>query len=116
MIKKIKFDKNLYFEIIAILLIILYAISVAQKTLQNDTFYTVSIGKLIYENGIDFKDHFSWHENLPYTYPHWLYDLMMYFIYNLGGWDGIYISTCVFAVILGICIYKVNSKLTDNIR
>ena len=118
MLKKIKekFNKHweLIFEIIAIIVIVLFAISLSPKNVQNDIFYTVSVGKLISENGIDFKDHFSWHENLPYTYPHWLYDLMMFKIYDFGGWNAIYISTCIFASILGICIYKTNSKLSKN--
>ncbi len=109
-----KEKKDIIFEIIAILLIILFAVSISPKTLQNDTYYTVSIGKLILDNGIDMQDHFSWHEGLSYTYPHWLYDVCMYLVYNLGGWTGIYISTCVLAAILGISIYKVNSKLTKN--
>ena len=37
------------FEIIAIALIALFSFSLAPKTLQNDTFYTVSIGNLIQE-------------------------------------------------------------------
>lgn len=106
-------QKKIIWEIIAIILIIFFAVSLSPKRLQNDTFYTVSIGKLILENGIDMQDHFSWH-NLPYTYPHWLYDVMMYSIYNIGGWTGIYVSTCVFASILGICIYLVNSRLSKN--
>ena len=110
----LKNNKEKIWGTIAIILIILFAISISPKTLQNDTFYTVSIGKLITENGIDMQDHFSWHEGLPYTYPHWLYDVGMYFIYNLGGWDGIYISTCVLASILGICIYITNSRLSKN--
>ena len=60
------------------------------------------------------KDPFSWHENLEYTYPHWLYDVMIYSIYNLDGMTGIYISTCIFSIILGITIYKVNEKLVKN--
>ena len=60
------------------------------------------------------KDPFSWHQNLDYTYPHWLYDVMIYTIYSIGGMAGIYISTCVFSAILGIVLYKVNSKLTSN--
>ena len=110
----IKKDKRIIFDILAIILIAIFAVSISPKTMQNDTYYTVSVGKIISENGIDMKDHFSWHEDLSYTYPHWLYDLLMYKIYNLGGWTGIYISTCILAAILGICIYKVNSKLTDN--
>ena len=63
--------KVLIFEIIAISLIAIFSFSLAPKILQNDTFYTVAIGNLIKQNGIDMKDHFSWHEDLPYTYPHW---------------------------------------------
>lgn len=51
---------------------------------------------------------------LPYTYPHWLYDFGMYQIYKLGGWDAIYASTCIFASILGVCIYLVNSRLNKS--
>lgn len=108
-----KIDKKTVFEILAIALIILFAVTISPKYLQNDTFYTVSLGELILQNGIDMQDHFSWHE-LPYTYPHWLYDVGIALIYRLSGWTAIYISTCVFAAILGICIYKVNSKLTKN--
>lgn len=106
-------QKKIIWEIIAIILIVFFAVSLSPKRLQNDTFYTVSIGKLILENGIDMQDHFSWH-NLPYTYPHWLYDVMIYLIYNIGGWTGVYVSTCVFASILGVCIYFVNSRLSKN--
>jgi len=114
-------QKKIIFEIIAIILIALFSFSIAPKTLQNDTFYTVSIGNLIQQNGIDMKDHFSWHDNLPYTYPHWLYDLIMSLIYNFGetnlpggGWQAIYISVCVLSVLLGITIYEVNKKLNKN--
>ncbi len=110
-----KINKNLLFELLAIVLIALFCISLTPKTLQNDTYYTIKIGEHIIQNGeIDMMDPFSWHENLEYTYPHWLYDVMIYFIYHLGGMFGIYLSTCLFAIILGITIYKVNSKLSKN--
>ena len=110
-----KNKKVIYFEIIAIVLISIFCICVAQKTLQNDTFYTIKIGEHIIENkGIDMKDPFSWHQDLQYTYPHWLYDVIIYLIYSVGGMTGIYISTCIFSVILGITIYKTNSKLVKN--
>ena len=108
-------NKKVFFEILAIILIALFCISLTPKTLQNDTFYTIKIGEHIIQNkGIDMKDPFSWHENLSYTYPHWLYDVMIYLIYNIGGMTGIYISTCIFSLILGITIYKVNEKLVKN--
>ena len=112
--QKWKENKNLQFEIIAIILIAIFSIALSPKGLQNDTFYTVKIGEYISENGIDMKDPFSWHENLKYTYPHWLYDFFMFLVYQAGGFEAIYILTCVLSAILGICIYKVNSKLANN--
>lgn len=111
---KLKENKKIIYEVIILILISLFSFSIAPKTLQNDTYYTVSIGNLILENGIDNQDHFSWHENLPYTYPHWLYDVIMSLIYKLGSWDAIYISVCVMSIILGITIYQVNKKLNKN--
>ena len=84
---KSKSDDDFIFKIIVMCCIILFAIKIAPKTLQNDTFYTLKIGEYIMQNGVSdlTKDMYSWH-NLPYTYPHWLYDLSMYLIYNyLGG-------------------------------
>ena len=101
------------FNILAIILIIIFAIAISPKTLQNDTFYTIEIGKYILENGITMQDPFSWHE-LSYTFPHWGYDLMIYLIYNIGGHLGIYISTICFAAILGVVMYITTDKLTKN--
>ncbi len=113
--KEKKINKKIIFDILAITLIAILCVSLSPKMLQNDTFYTIKIGEHIVQNkGIDMKDPFSWHENLSYTYPHWLYDVLIYLIYSVGGMAGIYASTCVLAVILGITIYKVNTKLAKN--
>lgn len=113
---------NIKFNVLAIIAIIIFCFAICPKTLQNDTFYTIKIGELILNNGIDMNDHFSWHENLPYTYPHWAYDTGIYLIYHLGeltslpdgGMLFIYASTIILASILGILIYCINNKLTKN--
>ena len=105
---------NVNFTIIAIILIAIFCICITPVTLQNDTFYTIKIGELIKNNGIDMMDHFSWHENLSYTYPHWLYDFCTYLVYSIAGFKGIYITTCILSVALGISIFYVVSKLTKN--
>ncbi len=102
------------FGIIAIILIAIFCVAMTPVTLQNDTFYTIKIGEQITKTGIDMQDHFSWHEDLEYTYPHWLYDLITYEIYSNFGMDGIYITTCILAAILGISLYMVNTKITKN--
>ena len=112
--KKNKIDvKNIRFNVMVILLIAIFCFAIAPVTLQNDTFYTIKIGEHIIENGIDMQDPFSFH-NLEYTYPHWLYDVFIYLIYNVGGQVGIYISTVVLSIILGLTMYYTNTKLTKN--
>lgn len=101
------------FNILAIICIIVFAFALAPKTLQNDTFYTISIGEHIMENGIDKVDPFSW-SDLKYTYPHWLYDVGIYLIYNVSGMTGIYISTIILSMILGVMLYITNLKINKN--
>lgn len=102
------------FTIIAMVLIAAYSIAITPITFQNDTYYTIKIGELIKNSGIDMMDHFSWHEGLKYTYPHWLYDFCTYLVYSVGGFKGIYILTCILSAILGVSIFTVNRKLTGT--
>ena len=112
--KKNKINSSIKFTIMAVVLIAIFCIAITPVTLQNDTFYTIKIGEHIVESGIDMKDPFSWHEGLSYTYPHWLYDLLTYLIYNSFGMTGIYVVTCILSVILGLSVYRVNRKLCKN--
>ncbi len=110
--KEINIDVN--FTIIAIVLIAIFCVCITPVTFQNDTFYTIKIGEFIKNNGIDMMDHFSWHQDLKYTYPHWLYDFCTYLVYSIGGFKGIYIITCILSAILGVSMFFVISKLTKN--
>lgn len=108
------------FNIIAILVIIIFCFALTPRTLQNDTYYTIAIGEHIIQNGIDMKDPFSWHENLPYTYPHWAYDVGTYLVFQLGenigfgGFNAIYIATVILTMILGILLYIALNKVCKN--
>ena len=112
--KKGILNSKIVFAILAVILIAIFCVAMTPVTLQNDTYYTIKIGEQITKTGIDMQDHFSWHEDLAYTYPHWLYDLITYFIYSAFGMTGIYVSTCILSVILGISIYIVNTKIAKN--
>lgn len=108
--------KQVLFNIWSIFLIVIFCFFLVPKTFQNDTYYTIKIGETIANNGIDMMDHFSFHENLEYTYPHWLYDLLTYKFYSIGGFTGVYVLTIIFTIILGITIYYVlNYKCKNNI-
>ena len=105
---------NITFNILAVFCIAIFCFCLAPKTFQNDTFYTIKVGQGIREYGIDKVDHYSFH-NLPYTYPHWLYDVVMSLIYDfLGGYTALYISTCILSMMLGILLYFTNKKVTKN--
>lgn len=112
---KSKTLQSIIFHIVAVICISIFCFAIAPKTLQNDTFYTLKIGEYIYNNGISdlTQDLYSWHE-LPYTYPHWLYDLSMFLIYNSFGQLGIYVSTMILTAILGISIYVLSNKKSKN--
>lgn len=112
--KKKKINASIKFTILAVILIAIVCIVLTPVTFQNDTYYTIKIGEHIASHGIDGQDPFSWHQDLAYTYPHWLYDLLTYFIYNFFGFTGIYITTCILSVILGLSLYFVSKKLTKN--
>lgn len=109
-----RINLNINFTIVAIIVLAIFCICITPVTFQNDTFYTIKIGEYIRNHGIDMMDHFSWHENLSYTYPHWLYDLCTYLVYSIGGFKGVYILTCTLSVILGISIFLVNVKLIKS--
>lgn len=102
------------FFIVAIILIAMFSLALTPVTLQNDTYYTIEIGKQIMETGIDMQDHFSWHQDLAYTYPHWLYDLITYQIYSSFGMTGIFVTTCILSMILGVSLFLINNKITKN--
>jgi len=103
------------FNILAVICISLFCAGIAPKTLQNDTYYNIKIGEYVAQNGISdlTQDPFSWH-NLPYTYPHWLYDLGMYIIYNNFGHPGVYASTIVLTCLLGLSLYMLCTKVSKN--
>ena len=112
--KKEKISATAKFTILALILIAIFCVALTPVTLQNDTYYTISIGEHIVNHGLDMQDPFSWHQDLSYTYPHWLYDLITYLVYSVFGMTGIYISTCILSVILGWSIYLVGTKIAKN--
>ena len=114
-------ETKIKFHVMAVICILIFCFALTPKTFQNDTYYTIAIGKHIAETKtIDMQDPFSWHENLPYTYPHWAYDLGTYYVYQLGenigigGFCAVYILTIILSMILGIVIYYTNNKLCKN--
>ena len=106
---------KIIFTLLAIVCIAMFCFSITPKTLQNDTYYTVKIGEYIYENGISdlTTDQYSWHD-LPYTYPHWLYDFGTYVVYRTFSWEGVYVLTIILCIILGLSLFYISNKFSKN--
>ena len=97
----------------SIVMIILICIAFTTKPFQNDTFYTIKVGESILDNGIDMKDHFSWHD-LSYTYPHWLYDVIIYKVYDMFDFNGLYVFNILCFIVVALTFYFVNLRLNKS--
>lgn len=93
------------------IIVAIFTIGIVYKTLQNDTFFNIAIGKHLLENGIDMKEHFTWaDDDLYYTHSHWLFDIIVYLIYNASGFLGIYITTIILSCLISITLFLLSSK------
>ena len=104
---------NKKYLIISVIIIITLCICVTPIAFQNDTFYTIKIGDYIIHHGIDMQDHFSMH-TLPYTYPHWLYDCIIYLIYTISGLSSLYIFNILCFITIILLIFFFNYKNNTN--
>ena len=96
------------------ILIAIFTIGIVPKQFQNDTFFNISIGKYILENGIDMQEHFSWISGLSYTYSHWIFDIIIYLLYKIGNFTGIYIFTILFSILINITLFNLLNKKSNN--
>ena len=106
--------KDILFNLLVIVTFVGFAIFLVEKTFQNDTFYTIKVGEIISKYGIDMKDHFSFIPNLEYTYPHALYDLMIYYIFSLFGYAGIYVSVIITSALLFLLMYYTTNHIIKD--
>lgn len=101
-------------NILLIILLIIFSISVVRIELQNDTFFSIAVGRQIMDTGIDMQEHLTWHEGLMYTYSHWLFDLINLFLFNFAGFKAIYIFVVLMTTITSITLFTVLKKLNKN--
>ena len=106
--------KNILYNVLVFISFAVIAYIIPKLFFQNDTFYSIKIGESITKYGVDMIDHFSFIANLSYTYPHWLFDLIIYGIYNLFGNFGIYIFVLLLYFLLLYLMYYISSKYTNN--
>lgn len=101
-------------NIIIVLLIILFTISIVPKTFQNDTFFTIAIGRNILENGVEKQEKLVWHEGLEFTNSRWLFDTIIALMYNKFNFIGIYIFVLVIASFQALLYNYILNKIIKN--
>ena len=102
--------------ILYILLIILFSASLAPKTFQNDTFFTIAGGQNTLKNGLEKIDQLTWHENLEFTNPRYVFNIIIALLYNNLNFLGIYIFVIIMTIIIGLTLFYIFIKTEININ
>lgn len=101
-------------NILLLICLIIFSVTIVKKTFQNDTFFTIALGENILENGIDTQEKLVWHEGLENTNPRWLFELLIAGIHNLFDFFGIYVFVMIMACLQMIFYYYIINKITGK--
>ena len=72
----------------------------------SDTFFIVKTGQYIVENGcVPTINPFVIHEGFETIIQQWLFDILIYGIYSLGGWTGVFVYSLVIMGVSAIAMY-----------
>ena len=108
-----KYTKQIISAIV-ILIFVIFVIVISPKQMQNDTFWSIKVGEKIVKEGVFGLDTFSIHEGLQYVAHHFLTDVLIYEIYNIGGFTALYILEIVLALIMAGLMYLLNKQISKN--
>lgn len=110
---KVNIKKNIA-PILFAIAIVIGIIILCPKPMQNDTFWSIKIGEKLVKDGTWEIDPFSMHEGLKYVAHHFFTDVVIYFVYVLGGFKGLYILEILMALGLAWILYLLNKELCGS--
>ncbi len=115
-----KFLKIIRNNSVPFLIICIFSIASFQTICANDLFFDLKTGENLLNCGFDFKDHFSWIPDLTYIYLHWFYDIIIYSIYKIASYDGLFVFFLsifmFFSLLYYFCINKhINNKIVSTV-
>lgn len=93
-------------NLLIILVLIIFIMSLPKKTFQNDTFFSIACGNNYIQNGLTQIDTLTWHDNLSFTNVRWLYDIIIAMLYNTFGFKGIYIFVIIISELIGLLFFR----------
>lgn len=107
--------KNKKIVTILSICIVIITASLIHRTFENDTFFTIPTGNYILQNGVNDVEPFTWHENLKFTKLRWGFDVVVATIYNVSGFNGVYIFTVCMSAIIGIMLFTNLVRRKNNV-
>lgn len=111
---KFKNYKPPKFLIYLLLFLVVIVVFLKNKTLDNDTWFLLSHGKYVLENGIPFLEPFSMHEGFSFVMQQWLSATIFYLVYSLFGKLGLRILvSLVFSLIIYVLL-KLTLLISNN--
>lgn len=112
--KKCKKKSNVIFCIGLIVVMLGFIIAVCPVFMQNDVFWSIKVGEKLFKEGTWDIDSFSYHEGLTYVAHHFLTDIVIYLVYTLGSFTGLYILEIILAIIMASLLYVLNKEICKN--
>lgn len=103
-----------------ILIPLLIGIAVAIKTINtgfpnSDTYFIIDAGKYIVENGtVPTTNPFVIHEGFGVIIQQWLFDVLMYGVYRIGGWTGVFVYSIIILGIAAVAMYRFFGLYSQN--
>lgn len=98
-------------NIICIVLIIIFTISIVPKSFQNDTFFTIAIGEKFLNN--EDVNSLVWHDDINFFHSGF-FDIIITTIYRLFDFTGIYMFVILIATIQMLLYYFIINKITKK--
>ncbi len=116
MIKKIKeYKPSKWVYVIFFTLPLIFTLLILKK-LDNDTWYLLSEGRYIVQNGIYHIDPLSMHEGLKVTVQNWLSASIFWLAYSAFKEAGVFLLVLICNFFICFFLYKIGNVISDNNR
>lgn len=96
-----------FYFISSIVLFVFLLKYISPKFIDSDTYFILATGREIIKNGIPFENPFHITEGLQIVIQQWLYCVMCYGVYCLGGFGGLFLLTILLTVLNGMVYWKI---------
>ena len=102
-------------KFIKILVLVFFIIVICfPKSMPNDVFWSIKTGDDLIHVGIKETDDWSIHTGLRTVAHHYLFDILIYIIYSLCSFKGLFIFTIILTLIITGLLYLLNMEICKS--